>query len=186
MAYIFTLLHLILIIFLVLYLLATLKCVHKLPQPLPTPTPPTPTPPPSPTPTPPTPTPSPTPPTPTPPPPSPTPTPPPPSPTPPTPTPPPSPPPPNPEPLGEPMYFPADITTIEQLQNFVRPLCRSSSRATYAVPWDCRQVIHCNYFGVPLWTVSCDMLADNSYSFAADDCVEHWRSDCPFYPLNTL
>ncbi|ABI13871.1 hypothetical protein AGNV_074 [Anticarsia gemmatalis nucleopolyhedrovirus] len=202
MAYIFTLIHLFIVIFLTLYLLATFKRVPdsptSTPPPTPSPTPPptpSPTPPPTPSPTPlptPSPTPSPLPtPSPTPSPlPTPSPTPSPlPTPLPPSPTPPPtsSPtPPPSPEPLGEPMYFPAEITTDEQLQDFVRPLCRSSGRATYAVPWDCRRLIHCNYFGIPLWTVSCNTLANTAYSFVADDCVAHWRSDCPFYPLNTL
>ncbi|QDL56965.1 hypothetical protein QKQ66_gp071 [Dione juno nucleopolyhedrovirus] len=86
------------------------------------------------------------------------------------------------------MYFPSNITTIPQLQDYIRPLCDNlpRRRETYPVPWNCREVIHCSYFGVPLWTVGCNVADDNAYSFTADECVPHHQSDCPFYPLNIL
>lgn len=84
------------------------------------------------------------------------------------------------------MYFPSNVKTTDQLRDHVRPLCNDwpRLRETYAVPWDCRSVMHCSYFGLPLYEVACNR--DSAYSFAADGCVPHYQSDCPFYPLNTL
>ncbi|ACQ57268.1 Ac91-like protein [Bombyx mandarina nucleopolyhedrovirus] len=122
--------------------------------------------------------PSPTPPTP------PTPTPPPPPPPPPTPTPPPSPPP-SPKPLGKPMYFPSNINTNKALTDFLRPLCETDqTRKTYAVPWNCNNIFHCNYYNVPLFVVNCP--ENTAYSYVSDGCIDFNSSDCPFYPLNVL
>nr|AGX01429.1 orf91 [Bombyx mori nucleopolyhedrovirus] len=103
---------------------------------------------------------------------------------PPTPTPPPSPPP-SPKPLGKPMYFPSNINTNKELTDFLRPLCETDqTRKTYAVPWYCNNIFHCNYYNIPSFVVNCP--ENTAYSYVSDGCIDFNSSDCPFYPLNVL
>lgn len=109
-----------------------------------------------------------------------------PTPTPPLPTPVPSPPP-SPNPLGEPMFFPSYVNNITTLINYLRPLCSSMDRETYAIPWDCNGRIYCNYFSLLFYEIPCTALGrEGKYSFVSDGCVPEWQSDCPYYPLNIL
>jgi len=106
--------------------------------------------------------------------------------TPPPPTPVPSPPP-SPNPLGEPMFFPSYVNDITTLISYLRPLCSSMDRATFAIPWDCDGQIFCNYFSIPFYEIPCTGInREGKYSFVSDGCVPEWQSDCPYYPLNIL